>query len=336
LFLTRLVFDTMGRYSSAKTMKMLQFFKEPKINFLGMRNLTTLCSATIVIMLVVFIGWKGKDALGIDFTGGTQVVYSYHDYVSGKDIKDALRENGFNAKVTHKNNVLQNSKELEIVLRDKDVASQISGSSSIQKQILDILMVKFPDAGFSGGRETSIGGLIGWEFSKSAMIAIVLAIIGIIVYISFRFEFAFAIAAIIAIIHDVLIASGIFILCGHFFPGIGELSLPVIAALLTIIGYSLNDTIVVFDRIREDLTLIKNKSYKDIINLSINQTLSRTILTSLTTLIVLVVLFLAGGVAIRDFVFVMIIGVFVGTYSSIFIASPIVSVWHRRIGAGVK
>jgi len=315
----------------------MQFFKEPSINFLGMRSVTGLASLVIIIGLLGFVGWRGKAALGIDFTGGTQVTYKYAENVPSSELKNTLSGAGFNnAKVAYKTNVLENSKELEVVLSDKDIAQSSSSGSSIQSQIEKILNDKHPGLQLKSGSETSIGGLIGWEFSKSAIIAIVLAIIGIIVYISFRFEFAYAIAAIIAIIHDVIIASGIFILCGYFSPGIGELSLPVIAALLTIIGYSLNDTIVVFDRIREDLTLVKNKSYKEIINLSINQTLSRTILTSLTTLIVLVVLFLAGGVAIRDFVLVMIVGVLVGTYSSIFIASPIVSVWHRRIGAGVK
>ena len=164
-----------------------------------------------------------------------------------------------------------------------------------------------------------------------------MAIIGIIIYISLRFEFTFAIAAIIAIIHDITIATGLFILSKYVLPGSsGELSLPVIAALLTIMGYSLNDTIVVFDRIREDLGLLKNKSYKEIINLSINQTLSRTVLTSLTTLIVLFTLYATGVVAISDFVLVMIIGIIVGTYSSIFVASPLVSVWHKRIGKNLK
>jgi SecD/SecF fusion protein len=151
-----------------------------------------------------------------------------------------------------------------------------------------------------------------------------------VIYISIRFEFAYAIASIIALIHDVIIATGIFVLLG------GEVSLPVIAALLTIIGYSLNDTIVVFDRIREDLKLVKDRTYKEIINLSINQTLSRTMLTSLTTLLVLLVLLIFGGIAINDFVLVMLLGVIIGTYSSIFIASPVVAVWHHKIGAKAK
>jgi SecD/SecF fusion protein len=181
-----------------------------------------------------------------------------------------------------------------------------------------------------GGQESSLGGLVGWEFSKSAIYAILLAFVGIILYISIRFEFAYSIASIIALMHDVIIATGIFVLCGN------EVSLPVVAALLTIIGYSLNDTIVVFDRIREGLSLNPDMHYKKVINMSINKTLSRTILTSLTTLLVLVILFFFGGIAINDFVLVMLLGVIIGTYSSIFVASPIVAYWHKKIGMRAK
>jgi len=227
------------------------------------------------------------------------------------------------------------AQKLEIVLSRKTAAAD---NTNMKAEVTKILNDAFPSADIANGSETSLGALIGLQFAYSAIIAIILAVIGIIIYISIRFEFAFAIAAIIAIIHDIAIATGLFIICGFIFPslGSGELSLPVIAALLTIMGYSFNDTIVVFDRIREDIGLVQNKSYKEIINLSINQTLSRTVLTSLTTLLVLIALFAAGVVAINDFVLVMIIGVVVGTYSSIFIASPIVSVWHKRIGANIK
>ena len=182
----------------------------------------------------------------------------------------------------------------------------------------------------TGGSESSLGGLIGETFRNQAALAIFLALIGIIIYISFRFEFAYAMASIIALVHDVMIATGIYIMLDK------EISLPVIAALMTIIGYSLNDTIVVFDRIRENTHLLKGETYKDIINTSINQTLSRTILTSVTTLLVLLVLYFFGGIAINDFVFVMLIGVIIGTYSSIFVASPIIAIWHKKIGAKSK
>ncbi|MCK4983462.1 MAG: protein translocase subunit SecF, partial [Victivallaceae bacterium] len=202
--------------------------------------------------------------------------------------------------------------------------------TSPKERIGSLLNNKFKAAKFAGGHESSLGGLVGWEFSKSAIYAIVLAFLGIILYISIRFEFAYAIASIIALMHDVIIATGIFVLCGN------EVSLPVVAALLTIIGYSLNDTIVVFDRIREGLSLNPDMHYKKVINMSINKTLSRTILTSLTTLLVLIILFFFGGIAINDFVLVMLLGVIIGTYSSIFVASPIVAYWHKKIGMRAK
>ena len=152
----------------------------------------------------------------------------------------------------------------------------------------------------------------------------ILALIGIIIYISFRFEFSFAIGAIIAVIHDILITIGIFCLLGN------ELSMPIIAALLTIVGYSVNDTIVVFDRIREDLKFSKEKSYKVIANLAINKTLSRTLLTSVTTLITIVMLLIFGGGAVYDFAVALFIGILVGTYSSIYIATPVMLLMQKR------
>ncbi|MCK4423396.1 MAG: protein translocase subunit SecF, partial [Candidatus Omnitrophica bacterium] len=168
----------------------------------------------------------------------------------------------------------------------------------------------------------------GRELTKKTFIALALALGAICLYISWRFEFRFAVAAIVALVHDCLITIGAFSLAGR------EISLPVVAALLTIIGYSLNDTIVVFDRIREDLKLMKKKSYEEIINISINQTLSRTLLTSLTTLLVVGTIYFFGGEVINDFAYALLIGVMVGTYSSIFVASPILVEWHHRVGRG--
>ena len=182
----------------------------------------------------------------------------------------------------------------------------------------------FPDAKLSGGLESSVGGLIGWEFTKAALIAIALSMVGIAVYVSLRYEFVYALSSLIALGHDLLVVLGIYLLLGR------TISLTVVAALLTVIGYSMNDKVVVFDRIRENVHLGVCKNYVDTVNLSINQTLNRTILTSLTTFIVVFVLFLGGGVAINDFVLVMMLGIVVGTYSSIFIAAPLVSMWHRR------
>ena len=184
----------------------------------------------------------------------------------------------------------------------------------------------FPQAKFTSSGETVVGGLIGWEFTKSAIIALFLSVLGIIAYVTFRYEFSYAVASVLALLHDVIIAIGIYVVCGR------ELSLTVVAAILTVIGYSINDTIVIFDRIREAVGLYPEKSYRDIVNMSVNDTLNRTMLTSITTLLVVLVLFFFGGAAINDFVFVMLLGIIIGTYSSICISSPIVSVWHKKIG----
>ena len=335
LFLTRLIFDYFERFFKFKTMTMCSWLKNPKFDFLGKRKIAFVISVTLIIFSIIFCLTKGSNMLGIDFTGGTQFTFSYQDRVPIQDIRDSLKAQGYDAKITYKTSLgaQADNKKLEILIR-KNVVIEGKGKDekliSPKEKIKLLLNTKFANAKFAGGNESSLGGLVGWEFSKSAIYAIVLAFLGIIIYISIRFEFAYAIASIVALMHDVIIATGIFVLCGN------EVSLPVVAALLTIIGYSLNDTIVVFDRIREGLALNPDMHYKKVINMSINKTLSRTILTSLTTLLVLVILFFFGGIAINDFVLVMLLGVIIGTYSSIFVASPIVAYWHRKIGIKAK
>jgi SecD/SecF fusion protein len=333
LFLTRLIFDYFERFFKFKTMAMCSWLKEPKFDFLSKRKIAFVISSTLIVFSLVFCLTKGSNMLGIDFTGGTQFTFSYQKRVPIQEIRDTLKKHDYDAKVTYKTSLgsQADNKKLEILIR-KNIAIEEGDEkiTSPKEKIGTLLNGKFKEAKFEGGHESSLGGLVGWEFSKSAIYAIVLAFLGIILYISIRFEFAYAIASIIALMHDVIIATGIFVLCGN------EVSLPVVAALLTIIGYSLNDTIVVFDRIREGLALNPDMHYKKVINMSINKTLSRTILTSLTTLLVLIILFFFGGIAINDFVLVMLLGVIIGTYSSIFVASPIVAYWHKKIGIRAK
>lgn len=333
LFLTRLVFDIMGRAFNFKGMKMCHLLSHTHINFLGKRKIAAAISCVLIVASLIVAGVKGEKMFGIDFSGGTQITFDYSKRVNEDALKQILQDAGYtDAKVTYKTSALsqKDNKKLEVLIRNKVKLSDDKGGISPKANISELLNKAYPELKLAGGNESSLGGLIGETFRNQATIAIILALLGIIIYISIRFEFAYAMASIIALIHDVIIATGIFIVLDK------EISLPVIAALLTIIGYSLNDTIVVFDRIRENLTLIKDQTYKAIINESINQTLSRTILTSVTTLLVLLVLYFFGGIAINDFVFVMLIGVIVGTYSSIFIASPIVAVWHKKIGSKLK
>jgi preprotein translocase SecF subunit len=182
----------------------------------------------------------------------------------------------------------------------------------------------FGEQGYRVIKEDSVGPQIGVELQRKAIIATLLALLALVVYVSFRFEFPFAIGAVVAVFHDVLVAVGVFCLLG------GTLNLTMIAAVLTIIGYSINDTIVVFDRIRENLKLHPGKPFAEIANLSLNQTLARTLLTTISTLFVVVSLLLFGGGAIYDFSMLLFIGMLAGVYSTIFIATPVVMVWHKQ------
>jgi SecD/SecF fusion protein len=318
LFLTRLVFDYITRFTNIQTLKMLQFFKSPKFNFLGKSKVFATISIAFIVLSVALFAVKGKNTLSVDFTGGTLVDFNYTQRVNPQNIEKTLKAEKIDAQITYKTNA-SNDQKLEILIQ--------SGQNDVSMEKVEQLLNKnYPELKIANGNETRIGGLIGLEFSKTAIWAIVLSFIGIIIYVSFRYEFAYGMAGVVALVHDVIITSGIFVLMGR------EFSLTVLAALLTIIGYSINDTVVIFDRIRENVGLHPRDSYKDVVNLSINDTLSRTTITSITTLFVVIVLCICGGVAINDFVMVMLIGILVGTYSSICIASPIVAVWHKKIG----
>jgi preprotein translocase subunit SecF len=194
----------------------------------------------------------------------------------------------------------------------------------LSAQINDALAKRFEGKTFEIRRTEMVGPKVGKDLRKKGINAIIFALIGILIYVSWRFKFRFAVGAVVALAHDVLITIGVFSLTNK------EFSLPVLAALLTIVGYSLNDTIVVYDRIRENMGRMRREVFEKTVNISINETLSRTILTSGTTLIVVIVLFLMGGGVIHDFTFALLIGIIVGTYSSIFVASPLVVIWEKR------
>jgi SecD/SecF fusion protein len=196
--------------------------------------------------------------------------------------------------------------------------------------ILSKLQEAFPDRGISPLAQENVGAQIGSEFARRALLALGLGMIGILVYVTLRFEFSFALGAVVALLHDVIITLGVFSLIG------GELSLVMVGAILTIAGYSINDTIVVFDRIREGLKHGQGGSIQSLMNTSINETLARTILTGGTTLLSVGALFFFGGAVLRDFSFAILIGILIGTYSSIFIAAPIVLWWSRLRGKSVR
>lgn len=299
----------------------MQILKGTHIDFVGKRKIAFVISAGLIIIgLISLIAHKGP-VFSIDFAGGTLLQIKFERDLSVQEIRSSLEKIGWGDSEIQK---FGEGNEVLIRVKKQEVGTMVSD------QIKDALARDFPDNKFEVRREEKVGPKIGRELKRKAIWAIIYAMIGILIYISWRFEFKFAVGAIAALFHDVLITLGIFSLLNK------EISLSIVAALLTIVGYSLNDTIVVYDRIREDLGIMRNQSYEAIVNASINQTLSRTIITSLTTLAVVICLFTLGGAVIRDFAFALMIGVVVGTYSSIFVASPVLIEWHSRLLAKKK
>lgn len=322
IYITHLVFDILVQYTGITTLKMRKFLDKPDFDFLKNKKIFFIVSSVLIIGTFIACAVRGTDMLSVDFTGGTLQSFNYTEKVPVSKVEQVLKSYSIPGAVTYKSNSgATETKTMEILIRKAD----ITGAKSLADTAA-LLNKSFPQAKFTAAGESTVGGLIGMEFTKSAIIALILSFIGIIVYVTLRYEFAYAVASVLALVHDVVIAVGIYVVCGR------ELSLTVVAAVLTIIGYSINDTIVIFDRIREAVELYPNKPYRELVNRSINDTLNRTMLTSITTLLVVLVLFFFGGAAINDFVFVMLLGILIGTYSSICISSPIVSVWHKKIG----
>ena len=283
-------------------------------DFIGRRWVAISASAVLIIIGLLTAGIRGLN-YGIDFAGGTLVELRMPRDVDIEDVRRELRGIGMgDSTIQH-----YGSKD-EILIR---MMRSPKGIEGLQGEIIKALEVVYGQGKVELRRTEVVGPQVGAALRKQAALAMSYALSGILIYITIRFEFRFAVAAILALVHDVLITLGAFAVTNK------ELSLPVIAAFLTIVGYSLNDTIVVFDRIRENLKLFRRESYEAIFNRSINETLSRTILTSLTTMLVVLALFFLGGEVIHDFAFALLVGIVVGTYSSIFVASPILVFWQR-------
>jgi SecD/SecF fusion protein len=327
IVVTRMVFDLLTKRRAFRTLTMMSFVKKPSVDFIGKRRFAFTASIAVILLGLVFLGVRGKSTLGIDFVPGSVVQMRFSDSVTTGQIRDTLLRAGIDDAVIQS---VEGTNDILVRTADYQTAESSSGTPAARtadQRIREALMSDSSIPAFTVEKEEFVGPAVGRELKKDALMAMVIAMVAIIIYISFRFELRFALAAVVALFHDVLVTTGCFALP---FLGRREISLPVVAALLTIVGYSLNDTIVVFDRIRENLKTMRGKRYSEIINASINQTLSRTLLTSLTTLVVVLSLYLLGGVVIHDFAFAMLIGVIAGTYSSIFVASPILVAWHQR------
>ena len=303
----------------------MRFFKETNIDFIGRRRPAFLFSLVLILIGLISLAIHKGPKFGIDFIEGTLLELHFDPPASTAELRDALN------KVTIEDKQLDLSKsEIQVFGDRRDVLLKVEErekGTSVAEAIKAKLRETFPDRIPADEKEwlrrqEKVGPKIGGELKQAALIAIIVSLLLILIYISWRFQFRFAVAAIVALFHDVLITVGAFSVLGK------EISLAVVAALLTIVGYSLNDTIVVSDRIRENLKTLRREKFPIIVNTSINQTLSRTVLTAGTTFLVVLVLFFKGGEVIHNFAFALLVGIFIGTYSSIFVVSPILVEWH--------
>ncbi|QTL98001.1 protein translocase subunit SecF [Iocasia frigidifontis] len=285
------------------------------MNILGKRKIWYTISLVILIIGLLFISFKGMN-FGLDFRGGTLLEFKFDQEVSNEEVRTLLADTGLieGAKVQQTaeegiNGVLIRTKELS--------PEQIT-------EIQDILSQAYPSTEVL--RTDMVGPLIGQELRVKALLALLFASIAIIIYISIRFEFRFAVVAILTLLHDVFITLGVFAVIGR------EINTAFVAALLTIIGYSINDTIVIFDRIRENMKYYQRKmSFVELANKAVIDTLPRSINTSITTLITILAVYFFGGASIKTFMLALFVGMFAGTYSSIFIASPLLVTWQDKI-----
>ena len=300
----------------------MRIVKETNIDFMSGSFVAGLLSAGLILAGVISIVMNGGPKLSIDFKGGTMVAVNFTEPVDINEIRSAMSDVSLDGQSFDfsKEEIKHFGDESNVAIR---LASLKNEPPQFSQRVADKIAEVYPELVPKDRKDfilsmEKVGPKVGAELSGDAVLAIFSALALILAYISIRFEFKYAVGAIAALTHDVMITLGVFSLLGY------EISLAVIAAFLTIVGYSLNDTIVIFDRVRENVKGLKSANFRSVINQSINESLSRTIVTSVTTFLVVLILFLVGGEVIHSFAFAMIVGVIVGTYSSIFVASPVV------------
>ena len=293
---------------------MIQFFKKTNFDFVGKRKVFFGISGLLILISIISIFFHKGLNFGIDFTGGTLVQLKFSQHIPLSDIRTVLLKNGINCE-------LQDfPQQHSVIIRIKKGTDE-----GISKKIQEIFKIDFPNNPFELERAEYVGPTIGKHLINQAFFALFWSFVGIIIYVAFRFKSGiWGFAGVIAIMHDVFITVGLFSVLNR------EISITVIAALLTLAGYSINDTIVIFDRMRENMRLYRKESLYELINRSVNETLSRSIITSLTVFLVLLSLFFLGGEVIHDFSLALLFGVIIGSYSTIFVAAPIVYEWEMR------
>jgi len=318
LFCTRLVYESLYSVNALKELRFMQFIKQSNFNFMKIRNITFGLSGLMVLIgLIAFVQiLRGQANLGVDFSGGSMLQYKAEQPFKLEDVRATFKKNDW------KNIDLQQvTGENRLIIKMKKSEDTVG---HLGNELTRVLTKEMGDKGFVLESQSEIGSSISAVLRNKAIQAIAISLLGVLVYLAFRFNLSFGVAAAAATFHDVLVVLGICWLLNV------EITLLIVTALLTLAGYSLNDSVVVFDRIRENMQKDKAENFYSIINNSINQVLGRTVVTSLTTALVLVTLFVLGGSAIHNFTFALLAGVFVGTYSSIFVASPILSLWPKK------
>ena len=321
LVVTRLIFDFLLAKDIIKSLPMLHIIKGTNIRFLNFAKPAFIASW---LLIVVGIGYgvfvRGHNMLGIEFAGGDELQMRFSQRVETEKVRDTLSKAGIGeTRIQYQTEGAGSTK--------RDYLS-VTAAKDAGLKAEEVLKKAFPESKFERVRMDSVGATIGKEIQKSGVIASLLSLFGILVYVAFRYEFSFAVAAVVAVAHDVLMTIGWYCLTGTVGEG-RQFNATFVAALLTIIGFSINDTIVIFDRIREDLKMGAAGSFNQIIDRALNQTLSRTIITSGTVFLATISLYVFGGGAINDFAFTFLVGIITGTYSSIYIASALVVWWHK-------
>ncbi len=318
LLFTRTVYGFLLGNFGLKKLSMVDWIPSRSIDFLGKRHLALALSMVVLLGSVGFFTWRGQENFGIDFTGGDLVVLGTKENVPLADLRRSVEAAAIGESTLQ--TATEDGRELITVQSRFGTADAVTAK----------LQQDFPQAGLTIEQTDTVGPRIGKELAGRSLIALALGLVGILIYVTLRFEFSFALGALVALLHDVIITIGIFALFGR------EISLVMVGAVLTIAGYSINDTIVVFDRVREGLMSGRRGSVAQVMNACINETLGRTILTGGTTLLATAALYFFGGPVLSDFALAIIIGVLVGTYSSIFVAAPIVLWWSKRTGKSIK
>ncbi len=297
----------------------MQFFQGTHIDFLGKRKMFYIVSLVITVAGIIAALVRGVQ-FGIDFEGGTEVAFEFSEATEINTVRDAIIKGGFEGA-----EIKSYGGENQILIRVKNESQELAtGTTKMSEQLKETLIASFPNRSITLLKADSIGPKIGQELRTQALYAVIVAVLAILIYITFRFELLYGFGAILALLHDVLLAFAFAVIFNGLFGLNLEMNQAMLAAFLTVVGFSINDTVIIFDRIRENKTVHRGENLMMLINRSINEVLPRTINTSLTVALVLAVLLIFSGEVLQGFAFTMLVGVITGTYSSIYIASSFV------------